>query len=172
MRFIKDHYAVILEYKEEKKWDNIFVRRNVSRHSKRWHPLPLVPFDIYSGGAILQMSQCSKRPHLLCWLQTARVLFLWLKWRWSAWWQTRWNRHCSNPGRGKSHPGYTRVRIPSAWEALLPFTVLPVWWGVPCRGLLLPERNWKKRRETRTVNKKDAFLNLFFVVWSATWLSS
>lgn len=36
-------------------------------------------------------------PHLLYWLQTALWLFLWLKWHWSAWWQTQWNRHCSSP---------------------------------------------------------------------------
>lgn len=34
---------------------------------------------------------------LLYWLQTALWLFLWLKWHWSAWWQTQWNRHCSTP---------------------------------------------------------------------------
>lgn len=41
--------------------------------------------------------------HLLYWLQTALWLFLWLKWHWSAWWQTQWNRHCSSPAIRKAN---------------------------------------------------------------------
>ncbi len=60
---------------------------------------------------ITRQTQAEPLPY---WLQTALLLFLWLKWHLSAWWQTLWNRHCSSPERKKTHQHqYTHTHTPS-----------------------------------------------------------
>lgn len=71
---------MILEYKKKKMRREEFLEtiNRLQKFLTVTSPPPgaLSHLQLWGGGVILQMSQCSKRPHLLCWLQTARVLFL------------------------------------------------------------------------------------------------
>lgn len=90
----------------------LWVHHKKLSHSTTGHhwdlriPSPVLKLCHSGPNHLLCESNIKWNPHLLYWLQTALWLFLWLKWHWSAWWQTQWNRHCSNPAMRKPNINY------------------------------------------------------------------